>query len=155
MTAIDFPTLLQRNLDTLFGLAGQWVRGCIFFKTQSDAGTGLLSLSALYAPVRAIFVRYHSADIDGSAVLVGDEKAFVRASELTGICAPGPGDNLVEESSGLRRLVIASRLDPTGVYWTFQARRAGSEDWGDLTAATNDEDYGDLSPTPLFDDLQN
>jgi hypothetical protein len=28
-------------------------------------------------------------------------------------------------------------------------------DWGALTASTSDEDYGDLSPTPLFDDYQN
>jgi hypothetical protein len=155
MNAIDLETLVQRNLDTLFSLAGQWARGCIFFKTQSDTGTGLLDIAALCAPVTAIFVPYHSQDIDGSSVLVGDEKAFIRAADLASITAPGAGDNLVETVSGLRRVVIASRLDPTGAFWTFQARRAGSEDWGNLTAATSDEDFGDLSPTPLFDDLQN
>lgn len=155
MNAIDINNLLLRNLDTLFSLAGQCVRDCTFFKTQSHGSTGLLNLAALDAPVKAIFVPYHSQDIDGSAVLVGDEKCFVRAGELVSITSPGSGDNLVETISGLRRSVIASRLDPTGGFWTFQVRRCGAEDWGDLTAATADEDWGDLAATPLFDDFQN
>lgn len=155
MNAIDINTLLLRNLDTLFGVAGQWVKAGNFFKTESHAATGLLTLSAVYAPVQAILVPYHSSDIDGSVVLVGDEKAFIRARELTGITAPGPGDNLVETVSGLRRLVIASLLDPTGAFWTFHTRRAAGEDFGDLTAPTAAEDWGDLSATPLFDDFQN
>jgi hypothetical protein len=152
---LSLHNLTEANLELIFSLAGQWVQPCVFFKTESDAATGLLAASLLYAPVTAIFVPYRSSDIDGSVVLVGDEKAFVRAGELAGITAPGPGDNLVEVISGQRRVVIASRLDPTGSFWTFQARRAGNQDFGDLTAATAAEDWGDLTATPLFDDLQN
>lgn len=154
MNAITFNALLLRNLETIFALSGQLALSCTFFKTQSDVATGLLTLAFLDVPVTAIFVPYHSSDIDGSAVLVGDEKAIVRIADLAGITSPGAGDNLVETATGLRRYVIASRLDLAGTFWTLQVRRAGNEDWGSLAAATSDEDYGDLSATPLFDDLE-
>ena len=194
MNAINLNSLLLRNLETIFALSGQLAKTCTFFKTQSNAGTGLtfpvvldsrltmdsddvsllsggsldsdalitmdsdsrlVSLALCAVAVTAIFVPYHSSDIDGSAVIIGDEKCFVRAADLVNITSPGGGDNLVETVTGLRRNVIASRLDPVGTFWTLQVRRAGNEDWGALTAATADEDYGDLSPTPLFDDYQN
>lgn len=155
MNAIDLKSILLRNLETVFVLSGQLAKSCTFFKTVSNATTGLLTMAAIDVPATAIFVFYQSSDIDGSAVLLGDEKCFVRVADLVTITTPGVGDNLTENVSGIRRNVIAARLDPTGSFWTMQVRRAGGEDWGELTAATSDEDYGDLSPTPLFDDLQN
>ena len=143
------------GLELAFGLAADLVRPSTFFKTESNAGTGLLSLTAVSAAVQAIVLPYHASDIDGSAVLYGDEKCLVRAAELAGIASPGPGDYLVDTVSGLRRQVLAARLDPTGAFWTFQARRCGAEDWGNLTAAASAEDWGGLSATPRFDDLQN
>lgn len=155
MNALSVQTILLKNLDRVFDLANSCVKACTFFKTEGNAATGLLTLAAIYAPVNAIFVNYHSQDIDGSAVLVGDEKALVRASEIATITTPGPGDYLTESLSGLRRVVIAARLDYTGSFWTFQIRRCGNEDFGDLTLATADEDWGGFTATPLFDDLQN
>ena len=111
-------------------------------------------MAALYASVKALCVPYHSQDIDGSSVLVGDEKCFVRAGELASITLPGAGDYLTETISGLRREVIAARLDPTGSFWVIQARRFATEDWGDLAAMTQGEEWGDLSGAVLFDDWQ-
>ena len=46
--------------------------------------------------------------------------------------------------TGLRRDVIAARLDPTGTFWTIQGRRSYGEDWGDLTIFTLAEElFGD------------
>jgi hypothetical protein len=126
----------------------------VFYKTESSAGTGLLVMAALYAPVKALFVDYHSQDIDGSSVLVGDEKCFIRAGELASITLPGAGDYLTETVSGLRREVIAARQDPTGSFWVMQARRSAAEDWGDLGPAAQSEDWGDLAVAVLFDDWQ-
>ena len=154
MSAIAFKTIVGPHLDRAFDLAGELVLDCIFYKTESNTGTGLLTMAALYAPVKALFVDYHSQDIDGSAVLLGDEKCFVRAGELASITLPGAGDYLTETISGLRREVIAARLDPTGSFWVIQARRSASEDWGDLNPFSQGEDWGDLTAAVLLDDWQ-
>ena len=154
MSAIAFKNIVGPHLDRAFDLAGELVRDCIFYKTESNAGTGLLTMTALYAPVKALFVDYHSQDIDGSAVLLGDEKCFVRAGELASITLPGASDYLTETISGLRREVIAARLDPTGSFWVIQARRSASEDWGDLNPFSQGEDWGDLAAAVLLDDWQ-
>ena len=154
MSAIGFKNIVGPHLDRAFNLAGELVRDCIFYKTESNDGTGLLTMAAMYAAVKALFAEYHSRDIDGSAVLLGDEKCFIRAGELTGITLPGAGDYLTETISGQRREVIAARLDPTGSFWLLQVRRSASEDWGDLNPFSQSEDWGDLTTAVLFDDWQ-
>ena len=154
MSAIPLQSMVGPQLDLAFVMAAELVRDCVFYKTESSAGTGLLTMAALYASVKALCVPYRSQDIDGSAVLVGDEKCFVRAGELASITLPGAGDYMTETVSGLRREVIAARLDPTGSFWIIQARRFALEDWGDLGAATQGEDWGDLTAAVLFDDWQ-
>ena len=155
MSAIGLKNIVVPHLDRAFDLAGDLVRDCIFYKTESNAGTGLLTMGALYVPVKALFAEYHSRDIDGSAVLLGDEKCFIRAGELASVTLPGAGDYLTETISGLRREVIAARLDATGSFWLIQVRRSATEDWGDLTAFSQSEDWGDLTTATLFDDWQN
>ncbi|HSH17678.1 MAG TPA: hypothetical protein VLD18_16680, partial [Verrucomicrobiae bacterium] len=76
------------------------------------------------------------------------------ARELESVPMPGAGDYLIEVLTGLRRDVIAARLDPTGTFWTIQGRRSYGEDWGDLTIFTLAEDWGDLAAATLFDDWQ-
>ena len=154
MSAIAFKNIVVPHLDRAFDLAGELVLDCIFYKTESNTGTGLLTMAALYSPVRALFAEYHSSDIDGSAVLLGDEKCFIRSGELSSITLPGAGDYLTETISGLRREVIAARLDPTGSFWVIQVRRSASEDWGDLNPFSQGEDWGDLTAAVLLDDWQ-
>lgn len=154
MSAIALQKVLVPQLDTAFDLAGELVRDCVFYKTESNAGTGLLAMGALYASVKALFVDYHSQDIDGSAVLLGDEKCFIRSGEMAGITLPGAGDYLTETISGLRRVVIAARQDPTESFWVMQVRRSAGEEWGELDPASQSEDWGDLTAAALFDDWQ-
>ncbi len=151
---ITLHTIIRPQLDLAFELAGELVRDCIFYKTESNAGTGLLAMAALWVPVKALFVDYHGQDIDGSSVLLGDEKCFIRSGEMASIALPGPGDYLTETISGLRREVIAARQDPTESFWIMQVRRSACEDWGDLNPASQSEDWGDLTTAVLFDDWQ-
>lgn len=85
---------------------------------------------------------------------VGDERLIVRARELQDVPLPGAGDYLIEVLTGLRREVIAARLDPTGTFWTIQSRRSYGEDWGDLGTFTLAEDWGGLDAATLFEDWQ-
>ncbi|MGD0538040.1 MAG: hypothetical protein ABSC03_10395 [Verrucomicrobiota bacterium] len=154
MNAVALGNLIGREIDLAFDLAGELVRACVFDKTLTGPGTGLLDVSTLEAPVNVLFVDYHSQDIDGSAVLLGDEKAYVRSSDLAGIVAPAAGDVITENLSGLRRVVVAARCSPTGVYWTLQVRRSNSADFGDLTLADSADERGDLTAATMFDDWQ-
>lgn len=154
MSAIGIKKILEPHLDRTFDLAGELVRECVYYKTESNAGTGLVGMTAFYAPVTALFAYYQSQDIDGSGVLLGDEKCFIRSRELEGIKNPWNGDYLTENHSGVRREVIAARLDPTGTFWTMQVRKTTGEDWGDLDPAEQSEDWGDLGAATVFDDWQ-
>lgn len=154
MNGIRFKAILTRQLDRLFGRVAELVRDCVFYKTESSAGTGLLSPASLTAGVKALVAAYRSGDIDGSAVQVGDERLLIRARELQDVPMPGAGDYIIEVLTGLRREVIAARLDPTGSFWTIQGRRSYGEDWGDLAVFTLAEDWGDLSEATLFEDWQ-
>lgn len=154
MSAIWLKAILGPNLDRAFDLAGEMVRDCVFYKTESSGGTGLLTMAALSAAVKALVGSYRSGDIDGTVVQVGDERLVIRAGELASITAPGAGDYLIETLSGIRREVIAARLDPTGSFWTVQARRATGEDWGDLSTFTMNEDWEDVAAATNFDDWQ-
>ena len=154
MSAIGLKAIIGPNLDRAFDLAGELVRDCVFYKTESSAGTGLMMMAALSAAVKALVGSYRSGDIDGTVVQVGDERPVIRAGELVSITSPGSGDYLIETVSGIRREVIAARLDPTGSFWTVQARRATGEDWGDLAAFTASEEWDDLATANNFDDWQ-
>ena len=154
MSAIGLKAIIGPNLDRAFDLAGEMVRDCVFYKTESSGGTGLLTMAALSAAVKALVGSYRSGDIDGTAVQVGDERLIVRAGELAGITSPGAGDYLIETVSGIRREVIAARLDSTGTFWTVQARRSSGEDWGDLATFTTGEEWEDLATADNFDDWQ-
>jgi hypothetical protein len=151
---LDLEGLVRRCVGLAFVLAGGLVRRCTFYKTKSGPATGLVGGCVAYGTVNALFVDYRSQDIDGSSVVVGDEKAFVRGAELAGVYPPGPGDFLTESVSGLRRLVVAARLDPTGAVWVMQVRRTAAEDWGGLSlGGVSREDWGVLELAAVFEDL--
>jgi len=154
MSALGLKAIIGPNLDRAFDLAGEMVRDCVFYKTESSESTALLTMTALSASVKALVGSYRSGDIDGTVVRVGDERLIVRAAELAGITSPGAGDYLIETVSGIRREVIAARLDPTGTFWTVQARRATGEDWGDLATFTAGEEWEDLATANNYDDWQ-
>jgi hypothetical protein len=150
--ALNLPNIVGGTLELVFEIGVPLSRACVLFKTGSDAGTGLADLASDYASVEALFSNYRSGDIDGSAVRVGDEKALIRASQVTAF-DPAPGDVITEVLTGLRREVVAARLDPTGSMWVLQCRRVSAEDWGDLGVFIGAEDWGDLAKAAVFDDL--
>jgi hypothetical protein len=154
MNAIPFKSVTARVLNVVFDLAAEVERACVFYKTESSSGTGLVQFTALSAAVTGIVLNYRGGDIDGTIVRVGDEKILIRATELASVLPPGADDYLIEALTGIRWEVIAARLDPTGTFWKLQARRAPDEDWGDLQTPTLAEDWGTLATATHFDDWQ-
>ena len=111
MNPIALKNIVAPQLDRAFDLAGELVRDSIFYKTESNPCTGLLTMAALYAPVKALCVDYHSQDLDGSAVLVGDEKCFIRAGELASM------RGAAEPSIGMRAMSCRNALPITATMY--------------------------------------
>jgi hypothetical protein len=150
MSALDLQRMVSSGVAIAFELAARLVRSCLFEKGEA---AGLGSGLARSGSVSALFVGYHSGDIDGTMVKVGDEKAFIRAKDFAGVFGPGAGDYLTENDSGLRRSVVAGRLDPTRAVWVLQVRRVEAEDRGTLSVLlVTGEDLGGLGAAMWVED---
>jgi hypothetical protein len=152
MGAVPLKKLVRNGLDLGFDLGAEIVKDLALIK--EGLGAALVPAGSLRVVLKGMVTNYRSRDIDGTAVQVGDEKVLLRAWELAGVLHPMAGDVLEEVSGFLRWVIIAARRDPTGSFWTIQARREEGEDWGDLTAHRSEADWGDLSPHDSAWDLQ-
>jgi hypothetical protein len=151
---LNLPILTRRALAAVFRLGAPIVRDGVFYRpTAFNAGTGSTASAEVNAPCKFIGSHILSGGYLGLAPVVpGTENLLIRASELVAIVEPGKGDYIVENATGLRRNVEASRLDPSGQFHVFQCVRSADEDWGDLTAHTVSEDFGDLTAATAFED---
>jgi hypothetical protein len=155
--AINLPSLTRRALNAVFRLGPPLVRAGVFHRpTAFNQSTGWTVTAEVAAPCQFLGAHVLSGGYLGLAPVVpGTENLLIRASELTAVAAPGAGDYIVENTTGLRRNVQASRLDPSEQFYVFQCIRSGDEDWGDLTAHTVSEDFGDLTAATAFEDRMN
>ena len=151
---LNLPSLTRRALDAVFRLGAPVVRSGVFYRpTAFNSSTGWTVTAEVAASCKFIGAHVLSGGYLGLAPIVpGTENLLVRASELVAITAPSQGDYIVENTTGLRRNVQASRLDPSEQFYVFQCMRSADEDWGDLIAHTVTEDFGDLTAANAFDD---
>lgn len=151
---LNLPTLTRRALAAVFGLGAPVVCDGVFYRPCGfNQATGQLIGLETMASCKFIGAHIVSAGYLGLApVLPGTERLLIRASELATVSAPGKGDYVVENTSGLRRNIDAARLDPSGEFYTLQTVRSLDEDWGGLTVQTVSEDWGDLTGATDFDD---
>jgi hypothetical protein len=145
--ALNLPTLTRRALAAVFRLGPPVVREGVFYRPQTNAAAEV-SASCKFIGAHIVSGAY----LGLAPVQPGTENLMIRTSELIAISAPAAGDYIMENSSGLRRNVSASRLDPSGEFYVFQCVRTADEDWGDLIAHTVSEDFGDLTATTAFED---
>ena len=151
--ALNLTKAFKSALDILFNVAGELVRGATYYRPASfSSATGQTAATEQTATVQMLVTNYRVSDSPTVVFQPGNEKALVRASELTSITAPAAGDYLIETATGQRRDVLAARLDATGLLWTFQTVRSLHEDWGALTTAALSADWGDLTAATEFED---
>ncbi len=151
---MNLPSLTRRALSAVFRLGPPVVRDGVFYRpTAFNQSTGWTVSAEAMANCKFIGAHVMSGGYLGLAPIApGTENLLIRASELVAITTPGQGDYIVENTTGLRRNVQASRLDPSGEFYVFQCIRSGDEDWADLTAHTVSEDFGDLTAVTAFED---
>lgn len=154
---LNLPTLTRRALAAVFRLGAPVVRAGVYYRpTAFNSATGWTVSAEAMANCKFIGAHVMSGGYLGLAPVVpGTENLLVRASDLSAVTAPAAGDYIIENTTGLRRNVQASRLDPSGEFYVFQCIRSGDEDWGDLTAHTVTEDFGDLTAANAFEDRMN
>ena len=152
--SLNLPTLTRRALTAVFRLGAPVVRDGVFHRpTAFNSATGWTVTAEVSVPCKFLGAHVMSGGYLGLVPVVpGTENLLVRASDLVSVAAPGSGDYIIENTTGLRRNVQASRLDPSGQFYVFQCVRSADEDWGDLTAHTVTEDFGDLTAATAFDD---
>jgi hypothetical protein len=152
--SLNLPSLTRRALAAVFRLGAPVVRDAVFYRPPAfNAATGWTVTAEVTAACKFIGSHVLSGGYLGLAPVVpGTENLLIRASELPAIAAPGSGDYIIENTTGLRRNVQGSRLDPSEQFYVFQCVRSADEDWGDLTAHTLTEDFGDLTAATAFED---
>ena len=152
--SLHLPTLTRRALAAVFRLGAPVIRDAVFYRPPAfNAATGWTVTAEVTAPCKFIGAHVLSGAYLGLAPVVpGTENVLIRSSELTAISAPAAGDYLIENATGLRRNVQASRLDPSGEFYVFQTVRSAYEDCGDIFSYTLTEDFGDLTAATAFED---
>ena len=149
---LNLKQLIHQSLAILFDL-DDVAREAVFYRPAGfNPQTGLCAASETAAPCRMIILGYRPFELGIIPEPATKEKLIVRAEELAGISAPGPGDFLVETATGQRRDILAAQADHLGEYWLFHAQRSADEDWGDLATAIFSEDDGDLTAATASDD---
>lgn len=152
--SLNLPSLTRRALAAVFRLGAPIVRDGVFYRpTAFNAATGWTVTAEVNAACKFIGAHVLSGGYLGLAPVVpGTENLLIRANDLGAITAPGQGDYLIENATGLRRNIQASRLDPSEQFYVFQCVRSADEDGGDLLAHTLTEDFGDLTAATAFED---
>ena len=146
--------MTRRALAAVFRLGPPVVRAAVFYRPPSfNPAAGATVTVEVTAACEFIGAYVFSGLYLGLAPVVpATENLLIRAGELAAIATPGAGDYIMENGTGVRRNVHASRLDPSGEFYVFQTLRTPDEDWGDLSAFTLTEDFGDLTAATSFED---
>jgi hypothetical protein len=152
---MNLAKVVQSSFSRLFGLGPELVRAATYYRPASFApSTGLTASAEVTAACSAFIASFRPQELGTVTIQPGDEKVFIRASELSGISDPSPGDYLVESANSLRRDVLhPPQLDPSGSLWTLHCARSLNQDWGDLAVFTDSEDRGDLALATSSDDF--
>lgn len=153
--ALNLSNIVQNALNVVFNLGLDIVKDATFFRPVGlNPRTGAVAPAEIRATVKSIFVRPRSVEVRSGEYQQTDEKALIRASELTAIVSPGPapGDYILATVTNQRYDILAGQLDSTGKLYTFKISASLHEDCGDLTAHGASEDWGDLTAATDFDD---
>ena len=122
--AIDLNNLVPGLFDLGFELAGQiQVPSTYTARTAAvyDPATGATTETNQTASCRPIYQAYKGREIDNERVLVGDRKAIIKMSELTGITTKSKQDTLT--FGGEDWHIVDFEIEPTGNVMKAQIRK--------------------------------
>ena len=102
---------------------GQWAAAFALLGGVVQSGEYMRSASKLYD---VTFLRFGVApgEIDGNTVLAGDEKLYVRTSDLPTSMQPTAGDVIETDSGAIKHTVLCASLDVSEVVWKIFCRRS-------------------------------
>jgi hypothetical protein len=122
--ALDIKGLTGNLVDLGFELAGQITASVTFTHRTGavyDPSTGSTAETEETASVDAILQSYRSNEIDGDRIRVGDRRAIIKQSALTGITAFDQQDTITIGEE--RWQVVDFSVDPAEGVWKGQLRK--------------------------------
>lgn len=120
--SLDLKGISRSAVAIGFGIAAQLLTPmeyCQVITPDYNPETGQPGGAETKTKINPLLSAFSAKEIDGKEIQFGDEKAMVKATELSGI-APREGDTI--KAGGKVRNVIAIRLDATGELYTFHVR---------------------------------
>lgn len=144
---MKITSALTQGLATVFALGGDVIKPAVYVR---PAGLSSFSGNRAQIEIRAscnlLVANYQVQRPRTGGPQEVFERVFIRASELVFIPEPAALDYIDESNSNLRREVLSSIQDSTGLLWIFETKRVyGNQDFGDLMPWSVQEDWGDLT----------
>jgi hypothetical protein len=152
--ALDVSRIVATVLRIVFGMGPQVARPATYVKPVGlNRYTGADVRSEVTRSCLVLVGKWALPQWSPATLTAGTERLVVRASDLSGVVAPGAGDYLVETTTALVWRLVAGVLEGGGQFWLFQGERRGDEYWGDLVGAVAvSEDRGDLGAVGTTED---
>jgi len=146
---LDLTSLTQSILATVFNLGGDVVKDVIYVRPVSlTKETGESATNEISVATQAVI-----GSSQGSPTSRNDrERLLIRATDINTIIKPASGDYIVQNANGLRRDVISASLDPTGQVWSFRTVHSLHQDFGDLNAHGTSDDWSNLTAATEAED---
>jgi hypothetical protein len=148
---LDLTSLTRSILTTVFNLGDDVVKHVVYVRPVSlTKETGENAVNEISVTTQAVI----GGPPQGSpSTRVNDrERILIRATDINTISKPAAGDYIVQHSNGLRRDVISASLDPTGQVWSFRTVHSLHQDFGDLTAQNASDDWSNLTAATDVED---
>src|SRR5687768_16165609 len=130
---MNLKAITKSALNIVFNLSGDSVKDAVYYRPASfNPRTGGIQTNEVTAPVKVIHLRPKAIEFRNVQYYPGDEKALIRASELTAIVNPGPapGDFIMDTMTGQRCDIVMVEKDQSGELYTFQLAPSIHEDFG-------------------------
>ena len=144
---MNINNILTQGIATIFALGGEIIKTAVYVRPAGlSSYSGNTAANELRASCNLLVASYQLQRPRTGDPQEVFERVFIRASELVSIPEPSPLDYIDESNSNIRREVLSSIQDATGLLWIFETKRIyGNQDYGDLTVWTSQEDWGDLT----------
>src|ERR1041384_2757191 len=118
ITPIPLSEIARVVVGTVFGLYAEVAIAATYKREDGEPPAVTYSV-----PVTFLVMPGNVTDADGDMVEAGDDKIWIRASELASVPEPQPGDYLIETEGGLRRDLALAQEDVAFEVWRFRARK--------------------------------
>lgn len=119
---MNIPAIVKSAVDVAFKVFDSIAVDAIYFRVTPapyNPATGLDSSTEQQIPCRVLFGVFAQDEVDGQNIQHGDEKIFIKQSEVT---AEPQKDDYIVKADGTRYDVFYIGIEPTKQLWIVRGR---------------------------------